>query len=310
MGGKWKSYSHLEEARTLIRQGNFAQALLESQRTLAFFPDTPPGDAALFSMGLLFADDANPDRDYERALASFQKLARDFPRSSLAPEAGIWAGLLAKQLSAERRAADLLERIRLLVRKGDFEQALLESQRVLARFPDSPPGDAALFTMGLLFADDTNPYQDYEKALSAFRQLVEDFPHSPLALEGRVWACLLGSEVSAERKRDAHLARIRSLTRRGNFKEALLEDQRVLARFPDSPPGDAALFSMGLIYVYPANPKKDYKVALNLFTRLKTEFPNSPFKEESQTWIAILERIEQAAQVDIEIEEKTKRLRN
>jgi len=310
VGTRWQRSVHLDKIRFLARNKDYDQARLENRQVLDRFPDKPPGDAALYGMGLLLADDNNPGRNQRQALDCFHRLRDDFPQSPLAVEAGIWTRLLENELAPERISSIHLERVRFLARNGDFDQALLENRQALDRFPDKPPGDAALYGMGLVLADNENPGRNQRQALDFFRRLRDDFPQSPLAVEAGIWTRLLENELAPERISYVHLERIKTLTRRGNFHQALVESRQVLQRFPDKPPGDAALFGMGLVQVHFANPQKDYKKALELFTRLKNEYPNSPFKEESKTWIGILKRMEQAARVDIEIEERTKQLKN
>ncbi len=78
--------------------------------------------------------------------------------------------------------------------------------------------------------------------------------------------------------------------------------------YPKTPPGDEALFNVGLIYAHSENPRKDYKKSIDYFQRLVKDFPRSPFIEEAKMWIGVLEDIEKAVKVDIEIEEKKKEL--
>jgi TolA-binding protein len=103
---------------------------------------------------------------------------------------------------------------------------------------------------------------------------------------------------------------VQSLMRQGDFDGALKESQSTLAHSPMDPPGDDALYYMGLIYVHHGNPKKDYQKARGLFMRVIKEFPQSPRAEESNIWIGVLESIEKAKQVDVQIEEKKKELTN
>jgi TolA-binding protein len=101
---------------------------------------------------------------------------------------------------------------------------------------------------------------------------------------------------------------VQSLMRQGDFDGALKESQSTLARSPKDHPGDEALFYMGLINAHHGNPKKDYQKARSLFMRVIKEFPQSPRADESTIWIGVLESIEKAKQVDIQIEEKKKEL--
>ncbi len=105
-----------------------------------------------------------------------------------------------------------------------------------------------------------------------------------------------------------HLEAVRDFIARGDFEGAMKASQRVLSRSPKSPPGDQALFDMGLINTHYANPKKDYKKALGYFLRVEREFPLSPLVEEARIWVSVLRAFEKAKQVDIEIEEKKKEM--
>ncbi len=56
--------------------------------------------------------------------------------------------------------------------------------------------------------------------------------------------------------------------------------------------------------------KKIIRKRTVLFMRVIKEFPQSPRAEESNIWIGVLDSIEKAKQVDIQIEEKKKELTN
>jgi tetratricopeptide (TPR) repeat protein len=104
----------------------------------------------------------------------------------------------------------------------------------------------------------------------------------------------------------------------GNFEGALKENQRILSLSGQNPPGDEALFNMGLIHAHPGYPKRDTTKSLALFRRLIKDYPRSPWVEQARAWAAVLQEneklsrsveelnrvIEKSKQVDIEIEEK------
>jgi TolA-binding protein len=211
-----------------------------------------------------------------------------------------------------------------LLAQGDFAGALRENQKVLARFPRTPPGDTALFNIGMIHLHYTNPKRDIGQARIFFTRLIEEFPGSPRAEEARILDKTLESLnntehkhiESEEKKRElpmdrenADLQRGQQLLARGDFAGALRTNQVVLARYPQTPPGDEALFTMGLIHVHYANPKRDIGQAHILFARLMEEFPESPRTEEARIWVGILETMEKTRQIDIEIEEKKRELR-
>lgn len=80
--------------------------------------------------------------------------------------------------------------------------------------------------------------------------------------------------------------------------------RKFLAGFPQTPPGDIALFNMGLIYVHYANPKRDTGLARVFFARLEKEFPDSPRRMEAKVWSNILETMENEKRQGLEVEEK------
>ena len=116
-------------------------------------------------------------------------------------------------------------------------------------------------------------------------------------------------EIKVAEQENAHLQRGQQLLVQGDFEGAVRENQEVLTLFPQNPPGDEALFNIGMIYVHYANPKKDFEQALHYFSRLKQEFPESPRTEEAKVWVGMLETMEKTRQIDIEIEEKKRELR-
>ena len=96
---------------------------------------------------------------------------------------------------------------------------------------------------------------------------------------------------------------------RGEYDEALRENQEVYSMVGKDVPGDRALFNMGLIYADCNNPGKDYRKAVGFFKKLIEDHPQSAQAEEARIWVGTLEIIEQEKQVDIEIEKKKKELK-
>jgi len=100
----------------------------------------------------------------------------------------------------------------------------------------------------------------------------------------------------------------RQLLEKKDFKGSIRENLKVLSRYADGPPGDRALYNIGLIYAHNENPEKDYKKAVSYLNRLIREYPRSPLVEEAKVWISVLDIIERSKEIDIEIEEKKKEL--
>lgn len=121
-------------------------------------------------------------------------------------------------------------------------------------------------------------------------------------------ACAPGKAIWTQQERCTHLGSVQHLLRQGDFEGALRENRKALAAAPEGDDADIALFDMGLIHAHYANPKKDYAKALESFRRLRNKYPRSPLAEEAKIWIGVLETMEKAKQIDIEIEEKKKGL--
>jgi len=105
-----------------------------------------------------------------------------------------------------------------------------------------------------------------------------------------------------------HLMLAKKLIEHGNYEASLGENQNVLSLSNNRPPGDEALFNMGLIFAHYRNPQKDYKKSIFYFEKLLKEYPKSPLREQAKIWIGVLEVIEKSKQVDIKIEELKKEL--
>jgi TolA-binding protein len=198
----------------------------------------------------------------------------------------------------------------MLLAKGNYEGALEENKKILSRYPDRPPGDEALFNMGLIYSHYGNPEKDYKKAFSFFWRLLKEFPQSSHAEEVKIWTGALNTieetkiKLEGQRSAHKHLLQSQMLFSKGDYESALKENKKILSRYPDRTPGDEALFNMGLIYVH----LKEYKKAFESFGRLLKEFPQSSHAEEAKIWTGVLNIIEETKKVDIEIEEKKKEL--
>jgi TolA-binding protein len=102
------------------------------------------------------------------------------------------------------------------------------------------------------------------------------------------------------------LQEVRAQIDRGDFEGAVREYQDALARSGTERRTSELLFELGLVYAHNDNPKKDYRKSQGYFTRLVKEYPHSALAEEAKIWIDVLDAMEKAKQVDMQIEEMKK----
>ncbi len=98
---------------------------------------------------------------------------------------------ILKGMEAKRKATEYLITAQKLLDQGDYEGSLKENLKVLSLFENNPPGDEALFNVGLIYAHYGNPKRDYKKSLDLFRRLVKLFSQSPLVGQAKIWIGIL-----------------------------------------------------------------------------------------------------------------------
>ena len=243
--------------------------------------------------------------------------------------------LLQRLFPQDERRQHLLQAQKLLAH-GDYEEALEENRKVLSLSANGPPGDEALYNMGLIYADPGNKKKDYAKSIAFFDRLVVEYSQSPWIGQARVWAEVLRESenlklaptVVTEQLQDEscqRLLRAQDFLAQSDYEEALEENRKVLSRAANGSHGDEALFNMGRIYAYPGNQKKDYVKSIAVFKRLIKEYPQSPWSEQAKIWVQVIQdnenakravatvaqendklkrMIEESKKVDLEIEEK------
>ncbi len=134
--------------------------------------------------------------------------------------------------------------------------------------------------------------------------------------------CAILKQMEAKRESREYLTRAQSFLDQGDYEGSLKESQKVLSSYSDVPPGDEALFIMGLIYAHCGYPKKDYRKSIDLFKRLVRVFPRSPRVGQAKLWIGVVQEnerlrreiedlnktLKKSKQVDIDLDEKKKEL--
>jgi len=129
--------------------------------------------------------------------------------------------------------------------------------------------------------------------------------------EGEETSAVVQRATKEDIKINEHLLRGQKLFIQRDYEMSLKEYKKVLSLSANRPPGDEALFRIGLIYAHPGNPKKDFAMSLSAFQKLTKDYPQSPWAQQAKIWAELFQEnetlkkvIEESKQVDIEIEEK------
>jgi len=106
----------------------------------------------------------------------------------------------------------------------------------------------------------------------------------------------------------SHLDALQSLAGQADVETLLKRKQDMLENLHKDKSADEILFTLGLLYAHPENPKKNYQKSLAFFKKVMKEYPRSAYVWEAKIWAGVLEDIENAAKVDLKIEQKKKEL--
>lgn len=193
--------------------------------------------------------------------------------------------------------------------ESDYTQSVELFKKILEEYPDSPLfnnakawysllNDNMQSTIQIEHLSSINGYllrthelikiNNFEKAL--------DLNQKALSLSGN------------EHRLDEILLQTDELIKISNFKKALDLNQKALSTSDKKHRLDEILFNIGLIHAHHDNPEKNYKVSIEYFERLITEYPESPLSDQAKVWRGLLDVIEKSKQVDIEIDQKKKEL--
>ena len=184
----FETYTLFKESHLLMGMDEFGAAAARNQEVLAADGAKPPADTALYNLGLIYAHQDNPGRDYLVALGYFKKLAEQFPASQFNEEAQAWISILDMIRDCRQRQPEVIQEKsgKEAVGQIDFESELADDLALVDRNGDRPTADV-LYRLGLLYAHYENPKKDYKKAAIYMQRLVNEFPDSLLVGEARIW---------------------------------------------------------------------------------------------------------------------------
>jgi outer membrane protein assembly factor BamD (BamD/ComL family) len=200
-----RAHRQLEQYREDMADGQFNAVISHSKEVLADSETKPPADAALYALGEVYAHHGYEGSDYALSREYFEKLAENFPDSTLASEARTFISLFDTIAAREKAMAEAGRQSpqpapappeeektspggpARVVEDQNFDEAIQQNMRILEQAGEKKPADRALYTLGLLYAHVDNPAKDYKKSQIYFHVLTKQFPESEYAEEGRIW---------------------------------------------------------------------------------------------------------------------------
>ena len=95
--------------------------------------------------------------------------------------------------------------------------------------------------------------------------------------------------VSEKRQLTSAWAEANELFSGGSYDASLARYEQIMAADPAA--GDRVLFEMGIIHAYPKNDRKDYQKSLECLQRLLQQYPDSSYRQNSQTMILTINTV-------------------
>jgi len=145
----------LHFAETLLQRGEFFKAVLEFERLIHFFPESPLADEAALGVALAY-DSAGA---YDVAAASLSQFIHDYNDSSLVPEARLMLG-------------------RSLALAGNYEDSRAELRQLASADPPLSSSPRAGLLHGLTYL----PLWELDAAERSFQLTAQTFPADPAGL--------------------------------------------------------------------------------------------------------------------------------
>jgi outer membrane protein assembly factor BamD (BamD/ComL family) len=121
------------------------------------------------------------------------------------------------------------------------------------------------------------------------------------------------SQPKKENMRDEskeHMNQAKRLLANGQHDASLREYMKVLSIAPNGPPGDEAMFNIGLIYAYPKFQKRDYGKAVTSLNKVMKEYPQSNWSGQAKILLDIIQENERMKRVSSEASQENEKLKN
>lgn len=101
-----ESKEHLRKGQQLLAMGQYDSSIKEYLKVLSIAPNGPPGDEAIFAIGLIYAYSKYQKKDPGKAVSSLTKIIKEYPHSNWAGHAKILLDLVQENERLKRISAE------------------------------------------------------------------------------------------------------------------------------------------------------------------------------------------------------------
>ena len=111
-----------------------------------------------------------------------------------------------------------------------------------------------------------------------------------------VCGCSLLRDWREQRQIRESMLRGHSLFVYGDYEGAFNKYRETIVLAGNHAPADAASYNIGLIYAHPNNPKRNNLKAIESFSKVISDYEESPWVEQAKIWVSVLQQAESSKQ--------------
>jgi len=121
-----------------------------------------------------------------------------------------------------------------VIAQGNFDAFLAENHKKQPTCEEDKSCAMVLFNLGFVYAYPYSPHYDGKKALPYFDELLQNYTHTPWALQGRWWRALLHETLTLEAARERLQVDLKSYKETMHTREEALEAREAALRSRES----------------------------------------------------------------------------
>jgi tetratricopeptide (TPR) repeat protein len=108
--------------------------------------------------------------------------------------------------------------------------------------------------------------------------------------------CSLLRDWREQRRIRESMLRGHSLFLYGDYEGAFIKYREAIVLAGKQAPADVASYNIGLIHAHPNNPERDNLKAIESFSKVISDYAESPWLEQAKIWVGVLQQAERSKQ--------------